>query len=553
MRTGSHAQEISSGGSSYRMAEQNRVPIPGSDKRPVANAERIGDVHPDERLEVTVHLKSPGLERLTQHVNELSAQTPEAREHLSREAFADRYGADPTAIARIEAFAGANGLSVVTASRARRSVILGGTAAQMSAAFGVELASFAHPQGGSYRGREGAIYIPTDLADIVQGVFGLDDRPAARPHMRRIDELEGIQPLAQATRSSFPPNQVGQLYDFPTGVNGQGQTVAIIELGGGFKTTDLTTYFGQLGIKPPSVVAVSVDHGKNKPDGPQGADGEVMLDIEVVGAVAPGANIVVYFAPNTDQGFIDSITTAVHDTVHRPSVISISWGSPEVAWTQASIQAMDQAFQAAAAMGVTVYCAAGDNGANDFPPGQGSQPGNHADFPASSPHVVGCGGTKITVSGNTIADEQVWNDPGDGATGGGFSSLFPKPTWQQTANTQNTRGVPDVAGDASPLSGYVVRVDGQNTVIGGTSAVAPLWAGLTALLNQKLGRPLGFANPTLYGLPTSSGAFTDITNGNNNGFNAGPGWDPCTGLGRPDGAKLAGALASPSASSARAG
>jgi kumamolisin len=384
--------------------------------------------------------------------------------------------------------------------------------------------------------------VPADLADVVQGVFGLDDRPAARPHMRRLTDLEGIQPLADATRSSFPPNQVGQLYDFPTGVNGQGQCVAILELGGGFKKADLTTYFSALGIPAPSVVAVSVDHGKNKPDGPQGADGEVMLDIEVVGAVAPGAKIVVYFAPNTDQGFIDGITTAVNDTVHRPSVISISWGSPEVNWTQASVQAMDQAFQAAAAMGVTVYVAAGDNGANDFPSGQGQQPGNHADFPASSPHVVGCGGTKITVSGNSITDEQVWNDPGDGATGGGFSTLFPRPAWQTAVDNQNTRGVPDVSGDASPLSGYAVRVDGQDTVIGGTSAVAPLWAGLTALLNQKLGKPVGFVNPALYALPSSSGAFKDITEGNNNGFNAGPGWDACTGLGRPDGARLLAAL-----------
>ena len=527
------------------MAEQNRVPIPGSEKHPVANAERIADVHPDERVEVTVHLRSRAERQLTEHISQLSAQAPESRQLLSREDYAQRYGADQGAIARVEAFARANNLNVVSSSVARRSVILGGTASQFSAAFGVELASYAHPDGGTYRGREGAIYIPADLADVVQGVFGLDDRPAARSHIRRITDLAGIQPLAAATRSSFAPNQVGQLYDFPTGVNGQGQSVAIIELGGGFKTTDLTTYFNGLNIKPiPKVIAVSVDHGKNKPDGPQGADGEVMLDIEVVGAVAPGATIVVYFAPNTDQGFIDAITTATHDTVHRPSVISISWGSPEVLWTQSAVQAMDQAFQAAAAVGVTVYAAAGDNGANDFPPGQGSQPGNHADFPASSPHVIGCGGTKITASGNTITNEQVWNDPGDGATGGGYSSLFPKPTWQNTANSQSGRGVPDVCGDASPLSGYTVRVDGQNTVIGGTSAVAPLWAGLTALLNQKVGKPLGFANPVLYGLARSSGAFQDITQGNNNGYNAGPGWDPCTGLGRPDGANLASALAS---------
>jgi kumamolisin len=291
------------------------------------------------------------------------------------------------------------------------------------------------------------------------------------------------------------------------------------------------------------VAAVSVDHGRNQPGGPNSADGEVMLDIEVVGGVAPGARIVVYFAPNTDQGFIDAITTAIHDTTNRPSIVSISWGAPEASWTQASAQAMDQAFQAAAALGVTVYCASGDNGANDFPSGPGAQPGNHADFPASSPHVVGCGGSRISVANNAITSEVVWNDPGGGATGGGYSALFPTPTWQAKTIQGGKRGVPDVSGDASPASGYTVRVDGQNTVFGGTSAVAPLWAGLTALINQKTGRPLGFANPVLYGVSTSSGGFQDITQGNNNGFNAAQGWDPCTGLGRPDGAKLLAALA----------
>jgi kumamolisin len=206
---------------------------------------------------------------------------------------------------------------------------------------------------------------------------------------------------------------------------------------------------------------------------------------------------------------------------------------------------MDQAFQAAAPMGISVYCASGDDGANDFQPGPGHQPGNHADFPASSPHAVACGGTHITVADNrstAITSEVVWNDPGGGATGGGYSSLFSAPTWQAGRVTGTRRGVPDVAGDASPQSGYVVRVDGQTMVIGGTSAVAPLWAGLTALLNQKLGKSLGFVNPALYALPAADGALVDITSGNNNGYSATTGWDPCTGLGRPDGARLLTAL-----------
>jgi kumamolisin len=531
------------------MAEQRMVPIPGSEKHLVPSAERIGEVHPEERLEVTVRLRSRAEEDRAARVRQMTSRTSGPAEVLSREAYAERYGADAADVARVEAFARSQHLSVVQSSTARRSVILAGTPERLSAAFGVKLAVYAHPDGGTFRGREGAIYVPSDLAGVVQGVFGLDDRPAARPHFRLLADLEARPQLAAAPRASFSPAQVGQLYDFPSGVTGQNECVAIIELGGGFRQADLTTYFRNLGIPRPTVVAVSVDHGRNAPAGPNSADGEVMLDIEVVGAVAPGATIAVYFAPNTDQGFIDAITTAVHDTTHRPSVISISWGSPEVLWTQASMQAMDQAFQAAALMGVTVYCAAGDNGANDFPPGPGQQAGDHADFPASSPHVVGCGGTNITVANGAITNEVVWNDPGDGATGGGFSTVFDRPDWQPAVQGQSKRGVPDVAGDASPLSGYAVRVDGRSTVIGGTSAVAPLWAGLTALLNQKLGHPLGFVNPRLYGLPSPGGAFFDITSGNNNGFDAGPGWDACTGLGRPDGARLLAALSAPAVTS----
>jgi kumamolisin len=534
------------------MAQMNRVPIPGSEKHPVANAEEVGDIHPDERVEVTVQLRSRAEGDLAERVKALAGDPPGGGEYLSREALAERYGADPAQMAQVEAFAHDNGLTVVRVSGARRTVILEGSASQVTAAFDVELAEYAHPDGGSYRGRQGPIYIPANLGSVVQGVFGLDNRPAARSHIRFLTEGQQGFASAAAPHASFSPAQIGQLYDFPTGVNGQGQSVAIIELGGGYRKTDLTAYFHQLGIPAPKVVSVSVDHGRNAPSGANGADGEVMLDIEVVGAVAPGAQIVVYFAPNTDQGFIDAISTAVHDSVHRPSVVSISWGAPEVAWTHASVQAMDQAFQEAAAMGVSVYAAAGDNGANDFPPGQGSQPGNHADFPASSPHVIGCGGTRITVNGNTITSEVVWNDPGGGSTGGGFSALFPRPSWQPAVAGQTTRGVPDVAGDASPASGYLVRVDGQNMVIGGTSAVAPLWSGLTALLNQKLGKPLGFVNPALYALAPSSGAFYDVTSGNNNGFNAAVGWDACTGLGRPDGVKLVAALgAAPHTANAR--
>jgi kumamolisin len=367
---------------------------------------------------------------------------------------------------------------------------------------------------------------------------------------------------AKATTASFTPAQIAKLYDFPTDADGTNQTIGIIELGGGYKPADLTTYFKSLGLATPSVTTVRVDGANNSPSNADSADGEVMLDIEVAGAVAPKAKIVVYFAPNTDKGFLDAITMAIHDTTHKPSVISISWGGPESSWTTQSLDSFDQAFQSAAALGVTVCVAAGDAGSGDQNPANGTPDGlAHADFPASSPNVLACGGTKITVAANKITTEVVWNEnTQSSAGGGGISDHFAVPTYQKNAGIPKSankggrvgRGLPDVAGDADPNSGYQVRVDGQNLVIGGTSAVAPLWAGLIALANQKLGKPVGFLNPILYTSANVTATMRDITSGNNGAYKAGKGWDACTGLGVPDGTKLIAALKAPAKASKKA-
>jgi kumamolisin len=288
------------------------------------------------------------------------------------------------------------------------------------------------------------------------------------------------------------------------------------------------------------VVSVGVDGAGNRPGGADGADGEVMLDIEVAGSVAPQAKIAVYFAPNTDKGFFDAVTHAIHDAANQPSVISISWGGAECDWTAQAMEALHQAIEDAAGLGVTVCVAAGDNGSGDGV-GDGA---SHVDFPASSPYALACGGTRLETAGSRISGESAWcDDPDQSATGGGVSDQFDLPGYQQKAGVPPSangdgrigRGVPDVAGNADPDTGYEVRVDGESAVIGGTSAVAPLWAALIALVNQNLGTRLGFLNPALYGLSAGSGALWDITSGNNGAYHCGPGWDPCTGLGRPDG------------------
>jgi kumamolisin len=343
--------------------------------------------------------------------------------------------------------------------------------------------------------------------------------------------------VAPAAAAALTPVQVAQLYQFPTSQNGQGQTIGIIELGGGYTPSDLQTFFSKLGLPQPTVVSVSVDGAQNSPSQPPaGPDYEVALDIEVAGAVAPASRIAVYFAPNTDQGFLDAVGAAIDDTANDPAVISISWGGPESSWTAQSMDAFEQRFQDAAALGITVFCASGDNGSSD-----GVSDGRaHVDFPASAPHATGCGGTHLEASGTTISSEVTWS-----GSGGGVSDHFPLPTWQNGAGVPPSvnpggrvgRGVPDVAGDADPATGYEIVVGGSNTTVGGTSAVAPLWSGLTALLNQGLGKRAGFLNPQIY-QPAERATFGDITGGGNGGYSARPGWDACTGWGSPRGQAL---------------
>jgi kumamolisin len=496
--------------------DPSRQPLLGSHRHDAPPRERVGETSPDTPVTVTVYLRGseagPG--------------------RLTREQYASAYGASDADVEAVRSFAAQNGLTVGEVDQGRRSVTLSGTVAAMGDAFGVTLGDYRSMTGARFHAPEGDLSIPADLNGVVTGVFGLDQRPQAQPHFRP----------RSVSSATYTPLQVAAAYDFPSAVDGTGQCAAIIELGGGFQESDLDAYFGNLGIPTPTVEAVSVLNGQNQPGDPNGPDGEVMLDIEVLGAVAPGTSIAVYFAPNTDQGFIDAVTTAIHDATRQPSVVSISWGGPESMWAPVAMQQMEQAFQAAAAMGVTVTVAAGDNGSSD-----GLSDGMaHVDFPASAPHALACGGTRLELNNGQISSETVWNDsPGSDAGGGGISAVFPVPDYQQNANippsvnpTHNVgRGVPDVCGDADPDTGYAVRVDGETLTVGGTSAVAPLWAGLTALLNQSLGEPVGFLQPFLYS-PAGIAALHDITSGNNGAYSAQTGWDACTGLGSPDGAEI---------------
>ena len=512
-------------GSSVRLA--------GSERGSLPDVTDTAPLNTQERAEVTLVLR-----RRT----ELPEEIVVGPTVLSRDELAGRYGADPADVDLVSRELGRRGLEVTAVHAVTRRVKVAGTLGDLSSAFGTTLRQVSSPdprgQGRvTHRYREGPLFLPAALDGVVTAVLGLDTRPQAKPHFR----TRGDAAAAQGT--SYPPNQVADIYNFPAGTTGAGQTVAVIELGGGFTASDLDAYFGSLSIAVPSITAASVDGASNNPGDTSGASVEVNLDIDVIGAAAPGAAQVVYFAPNNgDQGFVDAISDAAQATP-APIAISISWGQSEDSWTAQGRLAMNQAMSDAGALGITVCVAAGDNGSSD-----GVNDGQvHVDFPASSPYALACGGTKLIADPATgqVSSEVVWNELA--VQGGGRRRRGQRPVpaarlagrrWGpgpgqraacSPAGSAGGRGVPDVAGNADPVTGYQIYQGGQAQVVGGTSAVAPLWSALIARLAEATGQRFGMLQPLVYeGVSpgTDVAGFRDITSGDNGAYSAGPAGTP---------------------------
>ena len=471
-------------------------------------------------------------------VEELGRQPLAERRHMDLRAFVAVYGADPKDLEAVAAFARDSGLEVVQSSVSRRSVALEGTVAAMAAAFGTKFSRYASPQG-EYRGRSGLVHLPRELAPVVEAVLGLDDRPQAHPQIRARSAGE----RETGTARSFTPPEVARLYNFPSRLDGQGQRIAIIELGGGYRRAELRAYFADLGLELPKITAVSVDGVRNRPGVHAHADSEVMLDVEVIGAIVPGAELLVYFAPLTDRGFVDAVTTAVFDE-RRPSVISISWGDAEFNWSEQARTALDQAFQAAAVLGITVCCVSGDNGWTD---GIGTKRA-HVDYPASSPYVLACGGTRLEVTDGKL-DETVWNNATATRPAVGVSQYYPVPSWQAKGRVPSSRnpgrrrgrGVPDVAGNADPnrLSDPARRRELK--ALGGTSAVGAAVGGADRAREPASRQERRLPEPAALRVGRA-GRVQRGAQGTNGGYRARLGWDACTGHGTPDGKRLFAAL-----------
>ena len=513
---------------------QNRVAFVPSTKRAASGARLLGSTNGSATVDVTVVLKRE--QPVPPAALQLHALRPHQRPHADPAGPAQSHGASADAVDAIKALATSHGLSVRLVDQARRVIELSGTAAAMEHAFGVALCDFSSDRG-TYRGRRGPLLLPAEIVDHVEAVIGLDNRPATRPRIRPRD-----------ASIEYFPQQLAKAYQFPPG-DGTGQTIAVIELGGNYSPQDLQAYFTKAGLaRFPTVKPISLDPSVPVPYGSDtNSDREVMLDIEVIGALAPAATIVVYFAPNTGKGFYDAVSLALNDPA--TTAISISWGSPEIDWTDQDISIWQSLGQTAVLSHVPIFVASGDNGCSDQERDDSNYDGlRHADFPGTCPDgFISCGGTRLLLDADdAITSETVWNNA-DGATGGGISTRFPIPTWQQGVVAEGTtpsimRGVPDVAGLADPQTGISVIVDGGEIVSGGTSAAAPQWAALAAILSQNLQAKTGFFLPLLYANP-ASGATRDVVSGSNSiggitGYSAKPGWDACTGLGSPVGTQL---------------
>lgn len=519
--------------------------LPGSERRAAPDAERIGPAPASDPVRVTVVLRRRPDGPAVPDPSYYLSTPPSQRRRLSGAEFAERYGAADDDIARVRRFADRNNLEVTEVNAARRTVSLSGTVEQFNRAFAVVLNQYRrpgragrhHPGAGTevYRGREGFIHVPAALAEVIVGVFGLDNRS--------VSHRNGADP---PNTNPVPLTEITQLYEFPAN-QASGQTIAIFSEGG-YLASDISSNFGG---NPPAVTDISVNASNGNY-----ADGETTQDIVISASVAPGADVAVYFNDGSQQGWVDTVGRVVHPDPGDPvcSVLSSSWyildGDDSLlssGVTAAFVTAVDQAFEDAAIQGVTVCIASGDTG-SDSKVGDGNA---HVQYPGSDPWVLSCGGTTIgNVSGGSF-DEWVWND-GSGATGGGVSAAFPLPWYQVDAGVPGSvndghhgRGVPDVAANASVASGYPITVGGSPATGDGTSASAPLWAGLIAVLNAALNENIGFVNPILYAL--GSGAFRDIVAepgaADNSlfgvpGYPVRPGWDACTGWGSPKGNAL---------------
>jgi kumamolisin len=508
-----------------RRRVSRKVELSGSE-RPGPEADVIGGVAADQPISVAIHFK-----RRRDHVPAGSAEDlarlaqPMTRAELDKE----RARTHARAAARILDFAKGNGLTVQDVDLTRRRVVVEAPAERMAAIFGARMCLYSDGKR-TFRGRHGVLQIPREIAPWVRAILGFDERAQARYAAENGGAGSGLW-----------PTEIASLYGIPLDQDISGVCVGIIALGGGYQRSDLEA--AMKGMRRPiaeiaeeSVLGVTNSFG-NDPT----SDEELALDLQIIASLVPTARIAVYFAQHNTRSLAEAIQQAVLDEKNRPQVLSISWGSAENYWTDPAISVLQAALADAMRRQISVVVAAGDELATSAVPDGKA----HVWFPASSPYVLGCGGTAIQMQNGRISAETVWNE-GVIGTGGGVSDKFGIPDYQSqivvpasVSTGKRGRGVPDTAAAAANNPGYRIILGGESIVKNGTSAAAPLWASLIAMINAQRGAPIGFLNPQLYALPDLLRLVTQGDNEVNGiGYKAGNGWSACTGLGVPKGAEI---------------
>jgi kumamolisin len=534
------------------------VALPGSLHPVPVGSKALRRTSGNRWLELTVAVKRT---KPLPDLSELDGKLPGDRKYMTREQLAEQYGSDPKAVKAIEGFAKAHNLVVTRNEPASARMGLAGTVDDVNNAFGVTLFDYTHPKLGDFRARTGPVHIPADLDGAITAVFGLNNHRILRRTLRPASRVAPA--MSTPARAWFIPTELEGVYNFPA-ADASKQCIGLLEFGGGVEMSDVTEYFAKIKQSAPTVKVIAADGVSVDPSADPESTGEVMLDIDVAGAIGGGAKIAVYFSTFDEKGLIDCLSAVINDSANNPSVVSISWGWDEnenfnnegIIWSTAAITHCNGSLLAAAHLGITVCVSTGDDGSE----AQMQDGRAHVNFPATSPYVLAVGGTSLHVrqdaKGASNITEVVWNDgPGSG-TGGGVSDVTPVPTWQAGKVLPSVnpghfagRAIPDVAANADPATGYLTMSGGNMQIVGGTSASAPLWASLIARINAANGARTGNFNALLYSTIGPGNTLRDITVGDNDTdgrlggqYKAGAGWDACTGWGAPDGKKLLTAL-----------
>lgn len=491
------------------------------------DAARTGAVSATKRIAVAISLtprNDKGLDTFIAHVSD--PRSSSYGHYLTKAQFAARFGRTDAEVTQVKEYLRTQGLTVGKVHSGNLLVDATGTAAQLEKAFGTKLSTWKDARTGrAFYANETAPTLPAGIAGLVSDVTGLNNRAQLHHQATRT-----VAPR-NGPGGGYTPAQLKGGYNVSGTYTGSGQKIALLEFDG-FQQSNITKYDTNYSLGSPTPTVSKVDGGS----GALG-DGqvEVELDIEVLHAIAPKANVTVFEGPNSDAGEVDTYQAIVDSGI---PTTSISWGASESQRTTSNINAVDAVFKAGAAEGLGFYAASGDDGSDDA--GNGT---TTVDYPASDPYVTGVGGTKLTVtSSNAFSKEVAWS-----GGGGGKSSVFKIPSWQtavQKSAGGGYRQVPDVSAHANPSPGVSIYSQGSWTSVGGTSAAAPEWAAFGALYNQQAAASgkadLGFANPALY---TANGTgFHDITSGSNGAYSAATGWDFTSGWGSYNAATLAAKL-----------